>query len=86
MSRPLAHSPRPVKMLRAAPIAKWAAMLTEFLTKHADSVMIIPLHDDMRVSGYETMNMIRKGQVKGVDKGNLLAQVHLVNPLFGVAA
>jgi transposase, IS6 family len=38
------------------------------------------------LSGYETMNMIRKGQVKGVDKGAILAQVHLVNRLFGVAA
>jgi IS6 family transposase len=38
------------------------------------------------LSGYETMNMIRQGQVKGADKGNILAQVHLINPLFGLAA
>ena len=36
--------------------------------------------------GYETMNMIRKGQVKGVKKGDTLAQVELINPLFGIAA
>lgn len=38
------------------------------------------------LSGYETMNMIRKGQVKGVNKGNILMQVQLINSLFGIAA
>lgn len=38
------------------------------------------------LSGYETMNMIRKGQVKGVDKGDMLAQVHFIDSLFGLAA
>jgi transposase-like protein len=38
------------------------------------------------LSGYETMNMLRKGQVKGVGKGDVLAQVRLINNLFGLAA
>ena len=38
------------------------------------------------LSGYETMNMIRKGQVNGVAKGDILAQVRLINSLFGLAA
>jgi IS6 family transposase len=38
------------------------------------------------LSGYETMNMLRKGQVKGVDKGDVLAQMHFINRLFGLAA
>ena len=38
------------------------------------------------LSGYETMHMIRKGQVKGVDKGDILAQVRLIDSLFGLAA
>lgn len=38
------------------------------------------------LSGYETMNQIRKGQVKGVNKGDILAQVHLIESLFGIAA
>lgn len=38
------------------------------------------------LSGYETMNMIRKGQVKGVDKGNSLAQAHFIDSLFGLTA
>jgi len=38
------------------------------------------------LSGYETMNMIRKGQVNGVNKGDILVQVHLIESLFGVAA
>ncbi len=37
-------------------------------------------------AGYETMHMIRKGQVKGAKKGTTLAQVHLINRLFGIAA
>jgi len=30
------------------------------------------------------MNMIRKGQVNGVDKGDILAQIELINQLFDV--
>src|SRR6266567_5647604 len=35
--------------------------------------------------GYEAMNMIRKGQVRGGGKGDILAQVALIATLFGVA-
>jgi IS6 family transposase len=38
------------------------------------------------LSGYEMMHMIRKGQVKGVAKGDILAQVYLFDSLFGLAA
>ena len=38
------------------------------------------------LAGYETMNMVRKGPVKGVDKGDILAQVRLIDSLFGLAA
>lgn len=37
------------------------------------------------VQGFEAMNMIRKGQVHGVDKGDVSGQVALVARLFGVA-
>ncbi len=36
--------------------------------------------------GYEAMNMIRKGQVQGVAKGDIRAQVGFVSQIFGVAA
>jgi len=35
--------------------------------------------------GYEVMNMMRKGQVQGVGKGDVRGQVALVAKLFGVA-
>jgi transposase, IS6 family len=38
------------------------------------------------LQGYEAMNMIRKGQVKGVDKGCITRQVTFIASLFGVAA
>ena len=34
----------------------------------------------------EEMNMIRKGQVQGVAKGDIRAQVGFVSQIFGVAA
>ena len=37
-------------------------------------------------SGYQTMHLIRKGQAKGADKGHILAQVRLIDSLFGLAA
>ena len=35
------------------------------------------------LQGFEVMNMIRKGQAQGVDKGDIRAQVALVARLFG---
>jgi hypothetical protein len=37
------------------------------------------------LQGFEMMNMIRKGQVQGVDKGEVRDQMTLVATLFGVA-
>jgi transposase-like protein len=36
--------------------------------------------------GYEVMNMLRKGQLQGVIKGDVRGQVALIAKLFGVAA
>ncbi len=36
--------------------------------------------------GFEAMNMIRKGQIQGVEKGDIKAQVEFVSQIFGVAA
>lgn len=36
--------------------------------------------------GYEAMNMIRKGQIPGVAKGDIRAQVEFVSQIFGIAA
>jgi len=33
----------------------------------------------------EAMNMIRKGQVAAVDKGNVRVQIEFVSRIFGVA-
>jgi transposase, IS6 family len=38
------------------------------------------------LQGYETMHMIRKGQVKGVAKGCITRQVRFIASLFGAAA
>jgi len=38
------------------------------------------------LQGYEVMNMIRKGQVRGMGKGNITGQVSFIACLFGMAA
>ena len=38
------------------------------------------------LAGYETMHMIRKGQLNGAEKGDIRAQVEVINRLFGIAA
>ncbi len=35
--------------------------------------------------GMEAMNMIRKGQVQGVEKGDMQVSIELVSQLFGIA-
>jgi len=36
--------------------------------------------------GIEVMNMLRKGQVQGIDKGDVRSQIEFVSQIFGVAA
>jgi len=38
------------------------------------------------IQGYETMNMIRKGQIEGTEKGNIAAQNQFIAGLFGLTA
>jgi len=38
------------------------------------------------IEGYEAMNMIRKGQVRWLAKGDIAGQVGFINRLFGLAA
>ncbi len=38
------------------------------------------------LQGYEIMNMMRKGQVQGVDKGDTIGQIAWMAKVFGVAA
>ena len=38
------------------------------------------------IKGYETMNMLRKGQMKKVDKGAVKERVKFIAEIFGVAA
>ncbi len=38
------------------------------------------------LQGYEVMHMVRKGQMHGVEKGDILGQVAFIASLFGVAA
>jgi len=38
------------------------------------------------IIGYETMNMIHKGQVNGVSKGDIVGQVKFIADIFGVVA
>jgi len=38
------------------------------------------------LQGYEIMNMMRQGQVQGVDKGDTIGQIAWIAKVFGVAA
>ena len=38
------------------------------------------------LKGYEAMNMIRKGQIKDVERGDVLGQISFINEIFGVTA
>jgi transposase, IS6 family len=38
------------------------------------------------LQGYEALYMLRKGQLQGVAKGDVLAQNRVINQLFGLAA
>ena len=38
------------------------------------------------IAGYESMNMIRKGQVRRLAKGDVVGQMSFVQRLFGIAA
>ena len=38
------------------------------------------------LQGYEVMNMVRRGQMRGVEQGDIIGQIAFIASLFGVAA
>jgi hypothetical protein len=38
------------------------------------------------IQGYEAMHMLRKGQIEGLAKGDVLTQNRVINQMFGLAA
>jgi IS6 family transposase len=38
------------------------------------------------IQGYEAMRMLRKGQLEGLAKGDVLGQNRVINQMFGLAA
>ena len=38
------------------------------------------------LQGYEAMNMLRKGQIQGTAKGDILGQVQFLHTAFGITA
>ena len=38
------------------------------------------------IAGYEAMNIIRKGQIRWLPKGDIVGQQRFIERLFGVAA
>jgi len=38
------------------------------------------------IQGYETMHMIRKGQIEGIEKGDIQGQNQFISELFGLTA
>jgi transposase, IS6 family len=38
------------------------------------------------IQGYEAMHMLRKGQIEGLAKGDVLTQNQVINQLFGLVA
>ena len=38
------------------------------------------------IQGYEALHMLRKGQLEGIAKGDILAQNQVINQLFGLVA
>jgi transposase-like protein len=59
-----------------------------FIKRLANTGMGFSSFDTARrtLRGYEAMNMVRKGQINGVEKGDILGQVEFVYQIFGVAA
>jgi transposase, IS6 family len=38
------------------------------------------------IAGYEAMNIIRKGQIRWLGKGDIIGQIALIEQIFGIAA
>ena len=55
-----------------------------FLLKYFGAVSNLGYNPTLK--GYEAMHMIRKGQIEGVGKGDILNQVNFIEELFGIAA
>jgi len=38
------------------------------------------------IAGYEAMNVIRKGQIRWLEKGDVIGQIAFIEQIFGIAA
>ena len=38
------------------------------------------------IAGYEAMNIIRKGQIRWLSKGDIVGQKQFIDRIFGIAA
>jgi hypothetical protein len=52
----------------------------------SDSYRVDETYINRTIKGYEAMNMIRKGQIEGVGRKDMLGQVGFVVGLFRIAA
>jgi transposase-like protein len=52
----------------------------------SDSYRVDETYINRTIKGYEVMNMIRKGQIEGVGRKDILGQVGFVAGLFRIAA
>ncbi|MBV8883318.1 MAG: hypothetical protein JO235_04875 [Chroococcidiopsidaceae cyanobacterium CP_BM_RX_35] len=43
------------------------------------------LFNNATLRGFEAMNMVRKGQVRGINKGDIQASIEFLSQIFGVA-
>jgi transposase-like protein len=38
------------------------------------------------IAGYESMHMIRKGQIRWLEKGDVIGQIRFIHQIYGIAA
>jgi hypothetical protein len=50
------------------------------------STLTSPASTKRAIQGYETMHMVRKGQIEGIEKGDIQGQNQFIADLFGLAA
>jgi transposase-like protein len=38
------------------------------------------------IAGYESMHMIRKGQIRWLEKGDVIGQIRFIHQIYGIAS
>jgi transposase, IS6 family len=63
----------------------WSKTIVSLRSESPPAFGFVPWEVLNTIAGYESMRMIRKGQIRWLAKGDVLGQIRFIHQVYGVA-